>query len=73
MAPGLIDPTRANEGEKLKPLVGPKDAFDGGPKLFNKVAEETGTKTQPPATYPHYLPIWDAEKKSVALRLNTST
>lgn len=46
-------------------IVGPKEAFIGGPQVYNKIAEEKGTKTQPPATHTHYLPIWDPDTKYV--------
>ena len=63
MAPGLVEPQQAPIADRPKGLVGPKEAFTGGPKVFNKKAEEEGTETQPPATHPNYLPIWDAETK----------
>ena len=61
MAPGLIDPQPNPVEAPLakKPLIGPKEGFDGGRLSYNKDAEEKGTKTQPPATHPKYLPIWD--------------
>lgn len=42
-----------------------KEAFIGGPKAFRSDAELKGTGKQPPAKYPNYLPVWDAEKKWV--------
>lgn len=46
-----------------KELVGPKEVFIGGPQAYSKSAEEEGTKHQPAARYPNYLPIWDPETK----------
>lgn len=64
MAPGLVEsPRAAIIPDSTKGLVGPKEAFIGGPQIFNKVAEEQGTERQPPATYPKYLPVWDADTK----------
>ena len=63
MAPGLIDPQQTHTAVTPKALVGPKEAFIGSPKAFNKRAEEEGTESQPPATHPQYLPIWDADTK----------
>lgn len=62
MAPGLVDtPQPAMTPASQKPLVGPKEAFYGGPKVYSKAAEENGTERHPPATHPNYLPIWDGE------------
>ena len=44
-------------------FVGPKEVFIGGPQAYSKTVEEKGTKNQPPASYPHYLPVWDPETK----------
>lgn len=67
MAPGLVDPPpqAAPVSNLAKNSVEPKEAFIGGPRVFNKVAEEQGTEKQPPATHPEYLPIWDADTKYV--------
>ena len=66
MAPGLIDPPQpATAPLPQKNLVGPKEAFTGGPAVYSKNAEEHGTERHPPATHPNYLPVWDAEKKYV--------
>ena len=66
MAPGLVDPPQAAPAlDVAKGTVGPKEAFIGGPQVFNKVAEVQGTERQPPATHPEYLPIWDADTKYV--------
>ena len=64
MAPGLVDPPQT-EPAGAKGPVGPKEAFIGGPQVFNKSAEEQGTEKQPPATHPKYLPVWDADTKCV--------
>ncbi|KAM0802955.1 alpha-ketoglutarate-dependent taurine dioxygenase [Usnea florida] len=60
MAPGLVDPPQTEPAVANGP-VGPKEAFIGGPQVFNRIAEEQGTEKQPPATHPKYLPVWDAE------------
>lgn len=64
MAPGLVDPPQT-EPAVAKGPVGPKEAFIGGPQVFNRIAEEQGTEKQPPATHPKYLPVWDADTKCV--------
>ncbi|KAF6228934.1 hypothetical protein HO133_007046 [Letharia lupina] len=62
MAPGIVDPPQtAPASDFAKASVGPKEAFIGGPQVFNKTAEEQGTEKQPPATHPKYLPVWDAD------------
>lgn len=64
MAPQLVDPPKAAPTPNFaKDSVGPKEAFIGGPQVFNKIAEEQGTEKQPPATHPEYLPIWDSDAK----------
>ncbi|MCJ1275894.1 hypothetical protein MMC21_003699 [Puttea exsequens] len=67
MAPGLVDlhqsPAISNYTD-----VGPKDVFIGGPKAFNRDAEEKGTATQPPATHSKYLPVWDPDTKYELLK-----
>ena len=64
MAPGILDSQQRNEQDPAKnPLIGPKEGFDGGPKSFNTNAEVKGTKTQPPASHPNYLPTWDPDEK----------
>ena len=64
MVPGLVEtPQAAVIPNPTKGLVGPKEAFTGGPQVFNKIAEEQGTERQPPATHPNYLPVWDADTK----------
>lgn len=69
MAPGLVDPPQAAPASNFaKDSVGPKEAFIGGPQVFNKIAEEQGTEKQPPATHPKYLPIWDADTKYLPAR-----
>lgn len=71
MAPSKVDlPHRPveisdspDDGPGVKDLVGPKEAFIGGPESYSKKAEEQGTSRQPPASYPNYLPIWDPSIK----------
>ncbi|CAF9911700.1 MAG: hypothetical protein ALECFALPRED_007625 [Alectoria fallacina] len=64
MAPGLIDPPQATPASSFaKASVGPKEAFIGGPQVFNKIAEEQGTEKQPAAAHPKYLPLWDPDTK----------
>jgi sulfonate dioxygenase len=67
MAPGLVE----TQTEAPAPAVpvrqdnGYKEAFAyGGPKAYKHEQELTGTATQPPASYPAYLPTWP-DKKSV--------
>ena len=68
MAPGLVDPRQAAPASDfVRASVGPKEAFIGGPQVFNKVAEEQGTEKQPPATHPNYLPVWDDATKYVSV------
>ena len=71
MAPGFVDPPQAAPASNVaKGAVGPKEAFIGGPQVFNKIAEERGTEKQPPATHPRYLPVWDADTKYVPATLH---
>lgn len=65
MAPGVVDASQPEPtpASALKELVGPKESFIGGPQAYSKAGEEQGTKSQPAAKYPQYLPIWDSETK----------
>ncbi|KAI9708652.1 MAG: hypothetical protein M1820_003870 [Bogoriella megaspora] len=60
MAPGLVERT----AEEEKPQVNEnratyKEVFAyGGPKSYKKEHELQGTATQPPASFPNYLPTW---------------
>lgn len=70
MAPGKVDlPHRVeisdspDDGPRVKDLVGPKEAFIGGPVAYSRQVEEQGTSRQPPASYPNYLPSWDPSTK----------
>ena len=65
MAPGLVATPQPESAPSSAPkeLVGPKEAFIGGPDSYSQVAEEQGTKSQPAATHPKYLPTWDPETK----------
>ena len=64
MAPGLVDPPQGVPAlNSTKASVGPKEAFVGGPQVFNKIAEEKGTGRHPPATHPEYLPVWGTDTK----------
>jgi sulfonate dioxygenase len=45
-----------------------KEAYIGGPKAFKKEVEEKGSETQPAASYPNYLPVWDPEKRDPTLK-----
>lgn len=69
MAPSRVDlPHRPIEisdspDDGPKELVGPKEAFIGGPEVYSKQVEEQGTSRQPPASYPAYLPTWDPSIK----------
>ncbi|MCJ1270996.1 hypothetical protein MMC22_010895 [Lobaria immixta] len=65
MAPGLVNTSQPDSApvSAQKELVGPKEAFIGGPQAYSKTGEEQGTKTQPAAKHPNYLPTWDPETK----------
>ena len=55
MAPALVE-TQQPPPDAQPPF---KEAFAyGGPKAFKKDVELQGTATQPPASYPNYLPTW---------------
>lgn len=69
MAPEIVEPKPAPKSSFPKSLAGPKEAFIGGPQAYNKTAEENGTESQPAASYPNYLPVWDAETKYESLLL----
>lgn len=40
-----------------------KEAYIGGPKVYDAEKETKGSAEQPAAKYPNYLPTWDANKK----------
>ncbi|KAF2256809.1 TauD-domain-containing protein [Trematosphaeria pertusa] len=64
MAPALVDTSPQPAVHYSKSGTGEyKEAFIGGPTAFREDAELKGTGKQPPARYPLYLPVWDAEKK----------
>ncbi|KAI4210571.1 MAG: hypothetical protein LQ351_006549 [Letrouitia transgressa] len=63
MAPGLTEPQPQVAPAASESLKGPKELFIGGPKGYSKTGEENGTETQPAASHPNYLPVWDAETK----------
>ncbi|KAF2229277.1 TauD-domain-containing protein [Viridothelium virens] len=60
MAPALVDTQPPQDIKPAQPgTVGYKEAFAyGGPKAFKKDQELHGTATQPPASFPKYLPTW---------------
>lgn len=62
MAPALIE-TETTHSLPLKADIpaAVKEAFNYGPKAFNRDAELNGTEEQAPASYPNYLPVWDNE------------
>jgi sulfonate dioxygenase len=64
MAPALVDPLPIREtSEKPKFTEGfNKEAFISVSTSYDNEAETKGTASQPPATYPNYLPVWDNEK-----------
>ena len=71
MAPGLVDPPQGVPAvDSTKDSVGPKEAFVGGPQVFNQIAEEKGTGRHPPATHPNYLPVWDKDNKYASASLH---
>lgn len=62
MAPALIETQTKTEATKQNLAEGSfKTVFVGGPKSYNDVGELKGTESQPPASYPAYLPVWDNE------------
>lgn len=67
MAPGLTEPQPRVVPAAAESLKGPKEVFIGGPKGYSKTGEENGTETQPAASHPNYLPVWDAETKSAGI------
>jgi sulfonate dioxygenase len=70
MAPALIETQEEPKVDYTKSGTGQyKEAYIGGPKVFSKEAELKGTKTQPPAKYPNYLPTWDGSVKLVTIHL----
>lgn len=64
MAPALVDSLPVREApEKPKYTEGfNKEAFISVSTSYDNEAELKGTASQPPATYPNYLPVWDNEK-----------
>lgn len=65
MAPALVeDPLRIREPVTAKANV--KESFNKefviGGQGYDKSSETQGTATQPAASYPDYLPVWDNEK-----------
>ncbi|KAF2435857.1 TauD-domain-containing protein [Tothia fuscella] len=65
MAPALVETQHAAFNPAFREVSGVgqyKEAYIGGPKAFKKDVEEKGSETQPAATYPLYLPIWDPEE-----------
>lgn len=63
MAPGKVETEQTPSTAYGKNLLGPKEAFIGGPKAYNADIEEKGNEYQAPATHPNYLPVWDEETK----------
>jgi sulfonate dioxygenase len=65
MAPSLIEVEPPKTEVPVKAvstgLSEYKEAFSTGPKGFNTEAEMKGTATQPAASYPNYLPVWNNE------------
>ncbi|PGH17220.1 hypothetical protein AJ80_04929 [Polytolypa hystricis UAMH7299] len=66
MAPSIVE-TVTEAAQSLKISAGPlhKGAFVGGPKTYAHDGEVKGTSTQPPASYPNYLPVWDNEESKI--------
>ncbi|KAF2400475.1 alpha-ketoglutarate-dependent taurine dioxygenase [Trichodelitschia bisporula] len=71
-APAVVETTTLTHNPALREPVSAntiyKEVYIGGPKAFSKDAELKGTGKQPPAKYPNYLPVWDAEKKYAPLQ-----
>lgn len=75
MAPALvesqtIDATFNPAFREVSGVGNYKEAYIGGPKAFSREIEEKGSESQPAASYPNYLPVWDPKKRKVNL-LNT--
>ena len=68
MAPALVEIPQQTSTNAKSGAGEYKEAYIGGPKAYRLDAELKGTAKQPPAKYPHYLPTWDAEKKSVTCK-----
>jgi sulfonate dioxygenase len=65
MAPALVEtPTQVavRVREAIGLPEGYKEAYIGGPKVYQKEVEEKGNSAQPAAKYPNYLPTWDGNK-----------
>lgn len=70
MAPALVDPLQpAAAASFRKGLVRPKEAFIGGPDAYSKTAEEKGTASQPTATHPKHLPVWNPDTRFVMVNI----
>lgn len=70
MAPALVEEVTQQQPNGYKFGVGQyKEAGFAGPKAFSRELELRGTEKHAPASYPHYLPVWDFEKK-YALQLS---
>ena len=58
-APTASAPLKTDAGHNKENLIGYK---------YLKEAELRGTNKLPPASFPHYLPVWDNETERYALR-----
>ena len=63
MAPAIVVAEQTPASAYGRDLLGPKEAFIGGPQAYDRIVEEKGDDKQPPATHPNYLPVWDEETK----------
>jgi sulfonate dioxygenase len=64
MAPSLVETLPVREAAPTKKVSEGynKEFFIGVSAAYDHKDETEGTKTQPPASYPNYLPVWDNEK-----------
>ncbi|TID16965.1 TauD-domain-containing protein [Venturia nashicola] len=67
MAPALLETPNLDsvnpESKQVSGVGQYKEAFIGGPQAFKRDVELRGSATQPAAKYPHYLPVWNPDKR----------
>lgn len=68
MAPSIVETTivEPTKSLRLQEQNAPKGSYAGGPEEFDHDREFKGSASQPPASYPNYLPVWDNEKSKWA-------
>ena len=71
MAPALVETQQSTFDLTFREVSGVgqyKEAYIGGPKAFKKEVEEKGSDSQPAASFPNYLPVWNPNKRIELLR-----